>query len=206
MASDKASLLKQRLRRGSDSFRFDALIEGVSTIEEPVGAPAQIVQEAVPSVETAPIEAEVSTVIAEIRAPEPPNLVILEAATADEMRPEPDTEQVRIRWALTTLAERFARETAQMAAALAERDTDTAGAHLAHVNQALELLQPLDPTGDLARSLAISDSPPIGRTWPAPAWSFVEFSESPLSGLLPSNADERFVRDLLFSAWGVSAQ
>ena len=203
MASDKASLLKQRLRRGSDSFSFNALIEGVSTLEEAAGSTTSFLPPPAPSV---PMIAEPPAVEALPEAEperidtEPPALLLLEAIP--ERAAPIDTESVRLRWALDTLAKRFTREAALFASALGDFNAESAGFHLAQLNQALELLQPLDPTGEIARGLHIPGAPPADRSWPAAAWSFVEFAESPLSGLLPPDADERYVRDVLYNAWG----
>lgn len=208
MASDKASLLKQRLRRGSDSFRFDALIEGVSTIEDssPEAIPIEsaatpYIESAEPAIRLSGLDPIAETVERDDRFP----LVVVEDVAATTPAGSIDTDKVRLRWALTALTQRFALEIARFASALAARDAESAGIHLAQVNQALELLQPLDPTGELARELGLPDSPPPGKRWPSASWSFIEFAESPLSGLLPSGADERFVREVLYSAWGVPA-
>ena len=203
MASDKASLLKQRLRRGSDSFSFNALIEGVSTLDEsaspapPPESPITFVE----SIEPAAILYE--PVVQPEISQEQPALLILESEPAPEAAIAADTDAYRLRWALQTLAQRFSREVTDFAAALSEYDTETAGLHLAQLNQALELLQPLDPAGDISRGLQVSGAPPDGKPWPSPAWSFVEFAESPLSGLLPADADESLVRNLLYRAWGM---
>lgn len=207
MANDRASLLKQRLRRGSDSFSFNALIEGVSTLEEsplvtPVPEPAAAnlaVQAEAASPQ--PIDhAEIASV--HTAADEQPDLILFEEPATSQ---KPDTESQRLRWALTTLTQRFTQEAAQFAAALGAWNAESAGYHLAQLNQALELLQPLDASGDLSRSLKIKDAPPEGRAWPSPAWSFVEFAESPLSGLLPAGAGEPYVREVLYSAWGLAS-
>lgn len=201
MASDKGSLLKQRLRRGSDSFRFDALIEGVSTLEETVtGETVLVTDEESISVDYV---VELTQSMVEGEPATQPALVVLEPETPPAAAV--DTESQRLRWALTELSRRFTSEITQFSSALQSGDVESAGQHLAQVNQALELLQPLDPHGDVSRSLSIPGAPPTGQTWPAPAWSFVEFAESPLSGLLPSGADEPFVRDVLYSAWGIPA-
>jgi hypothetical protein len=204
VANDKASLLKQRLRRGSDAFRFDALIEGVSTLEDEAAASSAPIET------TAPQEYD-PVVMAEVPAVEIVELVEASEELAEQpalilIQPDPttpDTDSTRLRWALATLTQRFSREVSAFAAALAQRETESAGFHLAQVNQALELLQPLDPAGDLSRGLGVAGAPPPGQPWPAAAWSFVEFSESPLSGLLPSDADEPFLREVLYNAWGI---
>jgi hypothetical protein len=105
--------------------------------------------------------------------------------------------------AVSALAQRFAEETAALAMALSDRDVDEAGFRLAHVNQILELLGTIDPRGDVARNASLRSAPPAGRTWPRTAWSLSELADSPLSALLPGDAQENFVRRLLYAAWGV---
>ena len=206
MANDRASLLKQRLRRGSDSFSFNALIEGVSTLEDLPGikpAPEPAAANLAVQAETAgnqPADhAEVTQTPATVV--EQPTLVLYEESASSS---KPDTESQRLRWALATLTRRFTEQTAQFASALGSWDAESAGYHLAQLNQALELLQPLDPSGDVARGLDLPDAPPSGRAWPSPAWSFVEFAESPFSGLLPNGAGESYVREVLYGAWGLT--
>ena len=110
-----------------------------------------------------------------------------------------------MRSALETLSHRLLLEAGRLSAALKELDAQAAGGFLAQVNSTLELLQSLDPEGSTARDLQVTGAPPSSRSWPAPAWSFVEFSQSPLSGLLPPNANATFVRDVLHHTWGLTS-
>ena len=178
-------------------FRSSTLEESPAVKPAPEPAAANLAVQA----ETAIPEPFEVAEIAAVPTVDQPALVLLEEPVA---APKQDTESQRLRWALTTLTQRFSQEAALFASSLAAWDAESAGRHLAQLNQALELLQPLDPTGDLARSLEIKDAPPTGRAWPSPAWSFVEFAESPLSGLLPHGAGESYVREVLYSSWGLA--
>src|SRR5688572_19097588 len=122
LANDRASLLKQRLRRGSDSFSFNALIEGVSTLEEspavkppPEPAAANLAVQA----ETAIPQPVEGAEIAPSPTVEKPTLVLFEETAA---APKQDTESQRLRWALTTLTQRFSQEAAHFASSLAAWD------------------------------------------------------------------------------------
>jgi len=119
---------------------------------------------------------------------------------------EPPVANEEIRRALESLSKRLGAELSSMKRALRSSNTEDAGFHLAQVNQILELLQALDPAGELARNHDVSGAPPMGRTWPSTAWSVVEFAESPLSALLPPTATDETVRGMLYSAWGVSLE
>ncbi len=325
MRNDKLSAFKQRLRQGANNFDFDALIEGVSTLDNPEetaqpaapespapedAAPAATAQapvaeeqvtatpvlaEAAPTAEALESAPGVETPVQEPAAPEPvlvtaeatqPEPIVAEAISVQVeaagaspetaiaapeplpalmgLMPEPAPEPLappvlgagaapppesgaggpadspspvlgrggrgvrapgqagaappvlgaggapphdtRLRAALLSLSGRLTSGLQQMRDALSRGETEDAGIHLAHVNQALELLQDLDPTGDLSRRLEIPNAPPPGRTWPVSAWSVTEFAESPLSGLLPRGADDSVVRALLYAAWGVTLQ
>ena len=93
-----------------------------------------------------------------------------------------------------------------MKAALQDNELEDAGFHLAHVNHVLELINSIDPFGDVARRLDVQGAP-LGRAGcPDPVWSLVEFAESPLSGLLPTGATESDVRKMLYAAWGATPQ
>ncbi|HSV73411.1 MAG TPA: hypothetical protein VLH79_06605 [Chthonomonadales bacterium] len=130
---------------------------------------------------------------------------LMPAARADR-RPvsrAADREE-RLRTVLDTLGGRLLLEAGRMRAAVLGDDADLAGFHLAHINQLLDILQSVDPAGDLARQLGTRAAPPDGRTWPAATWSAVELAESPLSGLLPPTADGAYYRQLLRAAWGAS--
>lgn len=201
MRGDKLASLRQKLRRGTDAFEFNALIEGVSTLDEtpPTDGPSAPEDAAVgppPAPEDAapPLQPQVSQ-----QAPAP---------TAEEPQPPvPDAlaaHSDRLRVALDTLGDRLIREGQDMAAALAAGSIEDAGLHLAHANQILEILHSVDPSGDLARQLHARCAPPAGKTWPGTAWSLVELAESPLSALLPEHAGDETLRALLYAAWGVS--
>jgi len=110
------------------------------------------------------------------------------------------SEREGLRAALNTLGDRLLHESGKLAAALTLRDPTEAGYYLARINQVLELLRAVDPQGDIARRLRTTASPPIGSRWPPTAWSVYEFAESPISGLLPPNADERFCSALIEAA------
>lgn len=122
----------------------------------------------------------------------------------DDLLPQRSPQLERIRVALDSLGCRFLHEVGAFRASVAEEDTQEGGFHLAHLNQVLELLRDIDPDGDLARDLETVAAPPLGRGWPAACWTVVEFAASPFSALLPARADESFVRDLLYAAWGVT--
>jgi hypothetical protein len=95
-------------------------------------------------------------------------------------------------------------ELAQLATLLRVKAMEPAGACLANVNRTLELLLSIDPQGNQARRQNHPGAPPPGRTWPSPVWSVLEFAQSPLSGLLPPDADVDLVRALMYASWGVS--
>lgn len=201
MRGDKLASLRQKLRRGTDAFEFNALIEGVSTLEEPPSAavpPPAVEGSGSPS--PAPADASAA---AQGQVPG-------EAPGAAPQEPEPSIPDAlaahgtRLRIALDTLGERLVREAQDMAAALDAGSVEDAGLHLAHANQILEILHSVDPSGDLARQLGSSCAPPPGKTWPGTAWSLVELASSPLSALLPPNATDETLRALLYAAWGVS--
>jgi hypothetical protein len=91
-------------------------------------------------------------------------------------------------------------ESGKLAVACRGRDAEESGYYLARVNQVLELLESVDPGGETARRLQTMGAPPVGRSWPMPVWTTFELAESPLSGLLPADADERFAADLMAAA------
>jgi hypothetical protein len=295
---NKPSLLQQRLKRGTDKFDFNALIEGVSTLEEdstasagaglsvpavlapdahaaePALLPEPLVSE--PPAETFFRETHTETRSTEITvtetpyadalvtevtrtettiltaltaAPElaPAETVAVESETAvvptmpvpsPDSTPAPEPEAIlpaalvssappppaappatappsstpvittnreeRLRAALDTLSCRLLREVNALQTHLHAQDAEEAGFNLAHINQILELLRSIDPTGDLSRQLDLPGAPPEGRGWFASSWSFAEFAASPLSALLPDDTTEAFVRHLLYAAWGVT--
>jgi len=260
--------LSQRLKSKLDSFGFDALIKGVSTLVEEapevtpdapesdavipeLGAatgeapvPVQmtallepLVAEpaATPAIQTPvvartetirrtsifePVEAPRGPERTPVESPEPPArsvpapaVMVLEPPTAEpaELPTSRPAEAPRkaiapepLREALWSLSCRLTQEVGRMAAALDVRDAEEAGFYLAHANQILELLHTLDPRGDMSRQLDLKNAPPAGRAWPLTAWTVVEFAESPFSALLPANAGESFVREVIYAAWGIS--
>jgi hypothetical protein len=216
---DRLSALRQRLKRGS--FEFGALLEGVSTLEddsrrvteeplpplEPTAkvngshapASATLVEERVSSIAA---EAPETAFVPEESAAGRPQLSMLEDALPQTVPANGSPD--RLRAALDSLGCRFLQEMGSLRTSLAANDIEQSGFHLAHVNQLLELLRDIDPDGKTSRKLGSIAAPPPGRSWPASCWSVVEFAGSPISGLLPPKADETFVRDLLYAAWGVT--
>jgi len=218
--------LKQRLRRGADRFEFSALIDGVSTLDDPI-TPAPEVEEPEGD-EKSESEVQAPELLNERRVDQPVELPttddgglpIADRALRIDSQPSPSDAQdlpslasssvlaaareERLKIALDTLSGRLLREVGVMRAAMEAGDAEEAGFSLAHVNQILELLHTIDSNGDLARQMGITGAPPEGRAWPATAWSLVEFAESPFSALLPVGADEAFVHRVLYAAWGVA--
>jgi hypothetical protein len=254
---DKSVSQRLKLRRAADSFDFNALIEGVSTlVDEPKREPAEpkvnpvepVTLEApaelpvprdrnvgpdvallanLPTAEPEPPIVSPRPVAARVEAeeigkapvvpPAPQIQLPQEAARAEESVCTPESAGQRdaqlapsspgagqLRVALTTLGSRLIDEVARMGAAMRSGDADSAGFYLAHTNQVLELLGTIDPTGDLSREYGTENAPPLGRTWPSTAWSVAEFAQSPMSAMLPADADEEFVQDLVYASWGVS--
>ncbi|MCC6731183.1 MAG: hypothetical protein IT208_17800 [Chthonomonadales bacterium] len=184
MRASKLSTLRERLRKGADAFEFDALIEGVSTLDEPGSA-----AEPPPQVESAHAGPAAPSAADPALAPQP------EAST--EARPE------RISSVLDVLGTHLLAAAGGLRAAIRAGEPALAGHYLARANQLLDLLHTVDPTGDTARRLEVASAPPEGRTWPPTAWSIYEFAESPLSGLLPAEAPPGFVEAVLRAAWGL---
>jgi hypothetical protein len=147
---------------------------------------------------TAVLEVEPSVEIAAETVELPAAASEVSEVPARPAPPEP------LREALIALSCRLSQEAGRMGAALDQRDAEEAGFYLAHVNQILELLHTLDSRGDIARQLGVQNAPPAGRSWPLTAWTVVEFAESPFSALLPPEAGESFVRDVIYAAWGIS--
>lgn len=244
--------LAQRLKSRRDSFDFNALIAGVSTLveekkeeqtrpEPEAAAPEESVAESAVVLEATPValpEASVEVVeVVAIEMAEPqPTIALSEPLEAVEVLerldivavPEPLAEEpqkeveegpitpsplhpftppspppLSLTAALDALACRLTQEAGKMGVAMQTGDAEEAGFYLAHVNQILELLRTLDPRGDLSRQSATTNAPPPGRRWPETAWTVVEFADSPWSALLPSDADEVFVRQMLYAAWGL---
>ncbi len=170
MRQDKASSLRERLRRGVSNFEFDALIQGVSNVDEPE-SPAE---------------------------PQPP--IAKPASDAPKASPPAATDPDGLRTAVMTLGDRLLQESGKLAHALNGHDAVEGGYYLCRVNQVLDLLNAVDPRGDLARSLKTPVAPPPGHSWPRATWSFYEFAESPISGLLPNDADEAFCATMIAEA------
>jgi hypothetical protein len=223
MRTDKISHLKQRLRQGADSFDFNALINGVSTIEE------EKKEAAVEDTPQAPTEPVVSPPIKqEEEQPNPvPSFsygenhiaqqsiasgepIIAETAksvlrdikgkTATE-REGAQIQDERLKMALESLVAKLRTEIISFQVSLEDSDTEQAGFSLVRINHLLDLLNSLDPEGSVSRSLRIDFHPPQDTPWPKSVWSVVELAESPLSGLFPPQADDMFIREILNAAW-----
>jgi hypothetical protein len=235
MKMDKQSSLRQKLRKVAGSFDFDALINGVSTIEE---SKEEIPEETLPDTLDAGSSESADSADApaqpqETSGPEPLGYTYGEPVFSGTVITGEDTDDVRstapqssnkqmivgdtvissagiavrddqMKKALITLSSRLDREMILYSQALRRNDVTLSGLHLSHINQILELLHSIDPQGDASRYFGIPGAPPGEKTWPSAAWTFREFAESPLSGLLPPRADDVFVREILYSAWGVS--
>jgi hypothetical protein len=198
---DRLASQRQRLRRQADAFEFNALIQGVSTLEDSEEQRASekgsggdpIVPAAVTLAEaTASVEPELAA--ASDDSSEAPTM------TSTEQR---ESREERLHTALEALGTRLLQEVGKMGAAMRAYDAQEAGFYLAHVNQLLELLHSVDPEGDVARQYRTTACPPEGRTWFPTAWSLAELAESPFSALLPPDADDEFARELIYAAWGV---
>ncbi len=215
MRADRISHFKERLRQGADNFEFSALIDGVSTLDEPAQAGSPI----------APFVAGMAALLEEhaaqpIRLPEPmpaePEVVLEQTEleiqiapiierpeTLPSLHPLPVPQSDRLRTALRDLSTYLARQATGLGAALDSHDAMGAGEHLARLNHALDLLHSVDPDGEQARLLEIDGAPPTGRPWPGTAGSVFEFAESPFSGLLPGDAGQELVQSMIHAAWGV---
>jgi hypothetical protein len=228
LRADRLSHFKERLRHGSDNFEFSALIDGVSTLDEPAPTESPVapfVAGLAPAVEergAAPralLQEPVSPGLQEIRETLPtvstdsrtsPTLAegiqtildIPAAATGDLEYGviKPDS----LLAAISELSSRLALQASALREALSAKDVRASGERLARLNHSLELLRSVDPRGDQARRFGIPGAPPLGRSWPTTTWSVYEFAESPLSGLLPPDADQEFVHSVLYASWGVS--
>ncbi len=231
MRADRLTHFKERLRHGSDNFEFSALIDGVSTLDEP--APSEL--PVAPFVAGPPVvEERVSRTVRQredLTSPE-----VLETSDAilpakDDFRvlpteresvqatlalaeiapaaapanaPLPVTRTNGLRAAISDLLVRLASQTSALGEALSAKDIMASGERLARLNHNLELLHSVDPTGDHARRFEVPGAPPVGRSWPTTTWCVFEFAESPFSGLLPADADQEFVNSVLYASWGVS--
>ena len=171
MRQDKAASLRERLRQGVSNFDFDALIGGVSA---------------------GPDESDAHVVGPGPQAAAHPPLQTIDAGRHDDSQ--------GLTAALNSLGDRLLHETGKLAAAFRGGDIAESAYYFAKVNEVLELLCAVDPTGDLARRHHTVAAPPPGLRWPAPAWCLYDFAESPLSGLLPPEADDRFSSAVLAAA------
>lgn len=219
MRADRISHFKKRLRQGADNFEFSALIDGVSTLDEPAQSESPIA----PFVAGMAALLEEQTAPAPVRAPDPPPAelkILVEQTDFDifvapvEVQPDPQPvpsrptnaarQSDRLRIALCDLSAYLARHATGLGAALDVYDAAGAGEHLARLNHVLDLLHSVDPDGEQARQFEIEGAPPAGRPWPGTAWSVFEFAESPFSGLLPGDAGQELVQSMIHAAWGVS--
>jgi hypothetical protein len=158
---DKSANLRDRLRKGADAFSFDALLQGVSTLEG----------------DTKPVEPETLPTNQSAASPKPPPWAVLPATS-----PAP-TSGEQWRAAIEGLAQGLMESAAQFGAAAEEGDIAGQGQALADANRVLELLGSVDPVGAVARSVGAPSAPPDGRRWPEPAWSISALAASPLSAL-----------------------
>lgn len=177
MRQDKSDALRERLRRGAQKFEFDALLQGVSTVEDEAGTQEQQEPTAAAGVPEA------------VPTPEVALPADLDGA-----------DRARLRAALDTLSQRLLQEAGKLRAALHAYDPQAGGYYLARVNEVLDLLHSVDPGGETARRLGVAVAPPVGRIWPTPCWTLYEFAESPLSGLLPAEADDEFLAEVVATA------
>lgn len=198
MRPDRLSSIKQKLRQGAGNFDFGALIEGVSTLDEK--EPTQRHSSPDPD-STAAVSIGPDSTLPGLES-EPPAVRAPLARTPSATAP--DDSSLALRDAIQSLVSQLSRELGNLRGSLHQRSAVDAGQYLARVNRVLELLQSVDGHGNTARSLGIKGSPPLGRAWPQPAWSAPELAESPIGALLPLDAGEPFMRDLLYATWGVA--
>lgn len=207
MRPDRLASQRQRLRRQADAFEFNALIQGVSTLEESEEVTAQEEAPAVENLAPAAVAVPEAVVPSEPEFhPEPEKIAASELsseAPTITAHLQPESREERLHTALEALGMRLLQEVGRMRAALRAYDAQEAGFYLAHVNQLLELLHSVDPDGDVARHYRTTACPPEGRTWFPTAWSLAELAESPFSALLPPDADDEFAREMIYAAWGV---
>jgi hypothetical protein len=215
--TDKTSSLKQRLRREADAFEFNALIEGVSTLEveegttDPAAADGPLYGTPIPPVVPAP-ESDAERATGTARAASIGETTTMTAvALSHPIAPRPtasygtraaDREE-RLRSILDALGRRLLDEAALLRSAMLHCDAIAAGERLARINQLCELLHSVDPSGDLARQLGATAAPPDSRPWPSTSWSAAEFATSPFSALVPASAPASFLADLMYAAWDV---
>jgi hypothetical protein len=220
--ADKGASLKQRLRREADAFEFNALIEGVSTLEgEELSAdhPADsgtrygspIESPVLPlDLDGEPQAAAHPSAAAGDPHPAPMASVALshpiEARPAGRYGTRAADREERLRSILDALGRRLLGEAALLRSAMIQGDAALAGERLARINQLCELLHSVDPLGDLGRQLGVAGAPPADRPWPSTAWSAAEFAESLFSALLPPTAPASFLGDMMFAAWGVQVE
>ncbi len=162
MRVDKSANLRDRLRKGADAFSFDALLQGVSTLEG----------------DATPIDADAGGMAQQAPPPKsPPPWAVLPAS------PPAPTSGEQWKAAIEGLAQGLMESAAQFGAAAEEDDIAGQGQALADANRVLELLGSVDPIGAVARSVGAPSAPPGGRRWPEPAWSVSALAASPLSAL-----------------------
>ncbi|MCX6361832.1 MAG: hypothetical protein NT029_18675 [Armatimonadetes bacterium] len=159
MRVDKSANLRDRLRKGADAFSFDALLQGVSTMEDDADASGPLAS-------------------APTQTPQTP----LPWAALPAASPAP-TSGEQWRAAMEGLAQGLMESAAQFAVAAEEGNVAGQGQALADANRVLELLSSVDPVGAVARSVGAPSAPPEGRRWPDPAWSVSALAASPLSAL-----------------------
>jgi hypothetical protein len=234
LRADRLSHFKERLRQGAENFEFTALIDGVSTLDETAQADSPVApfvaglpslledrapalppmiretsspapesreedgKDEVPLAESSGLTQPLRTLQTVLEIPVVPPVDI----PADLLFHAPQSD--RLRTAISDLAQRLAGQASELGIALSARDVDASGVHLARLNHILELLHSIDPDGEQARRMQVVGAPPAGRSWPGTTWSVFEFAESPVSGLLPPEADQEFVNSVLYASWGVA--
>lgn len=179
MRPDKSDALRRRLRQGTLQFDFGALLEGVSTVDEEPSDQEETV--------AAPVTEREAGAATDSRTP-----------VAGE-----GEDRERLKTALDTLGSRLLEEAGRLRSALEGGQPEDGGYYLARVNHLLEILGSMDPGGETARRLGVTAAPPEGRSWPRACWTLYEFAESPLSGLLPADADEMYAAAVIEAAVAV---
>ena len=212
MRIDKLSSLKQRLRRGADAFEFSALIQGVSTLDDQVSEPIEARADIVPTAPRKPSEPPAVAVIREelVCGQDDANgmktnlPVSVTAPSRDAREPREDDHRSHLKAALETLSFRLNKGVNVFASDLRIGMIQDAGECLVQINETLELLQSVDPFGEISRNLGTCGAPPLGRSWPPTVWSVTEFADSPLSALLPPGSSDDTVRSIMNAAWGIT--
>lgn len=231
MRVNRQSSLRERVQKTSQAFQFDALLGQGQALEAPdpqemldaaVAAEAEFEEAptdtATPAgIEAAPVaEGGLFDLIDLDPSPclppdTPSSAPIPLSGRPSELVTSPSTatggqqaDRDILFDALDGLGLQLLAEAGRMRSALACGEVAEAGFCLAHLNKVIELLQSMDPEGDVARRLGTAAAPPVGRRWPRTAWSVAEFAESPLSGLLPAASDLMLVAELMEYAWDVA--